>query len=212
MVGTNGKPLKVLSTTLGAALLANVIFGTNAFATEVEYGGEEEPKLISWTTEEVKAYFDPVADWELPFSGISGEEEEGVNGAEEATGGATVSKPGSSFGWDDLLLYHMLFSVGRSYSSKKWHEHRPSFYSSSKAAYVPMSYTSDYFQNKKVVAPAVKGQTNGSSSKTGSTSAPAVKDRSTSSKPGGIGGKSSSMSSGKSSSSASSSSGGGFGG
>lgn len=204
----DGKPLRVLSTSLGAALLANAILSTGVSATSGTAGGEE-PKLVSWSSEEVKAYFDKNVDWSLPLPAA-------VEGKEVTAGGTSGSSTvvhhyNSGFGWDDLLLYHLLFNSGSGYSSSSYYKKRPTYYTSSKAPYAPKSYSSESFQNKQVAGSTVRPKT---SSSTGS-----VTRRSTSSKPGGIGGKSSGLSSsgssgGKSSSVTSGSSGksGGFGG
>ncbi|MFC5649751.1 hypothetical protein ACFPYJ_11585 [Paenibacillus solisilvae] len=203
----DGKPLRILSTSLGIALLANValIPGTGSAADE------SGPKLVKWSTEEVKQYYDPAIDWSLPISEdgetpAASTQTEGTTGT--GSGGTTIINTSSGFGWDDLLLYHLLFNNGYSYSSRSWSSSHPSYYPNSSTRYKPKTYSSGAFQSKPVAGSAVAPKT---SSSTGS-----ITRRSTSSKPGGIGGNSSgfssSSSSSKSSSSSSSRSSGGFGG
>ncbi|MCU6710611.1 hypothetical protein M6D81_18115 [Paenibacillus sp. J5C_2022] len=191
----DGKPLKVLSTSLGIALLANAVFSTGAMATSGTAGSsDEQPKLVSWSTEDVKKYYDAKVDWSLPITpeSLAVKQEEG-EGAGSGSGDTTVIHHyESGFGWDDLLLYHLLFNAGSSYSSKGWYSKRPayytkSYYSKSKQSYQPKTYTSDMFQNKQVAGTSVRPKT--------STTTGSVTRRSTSSQPGGIGGKSSGISS-----------------
>ncbi|CQR58871.1 hypothetical protein [Paenibacillus riograndensis] len=194
----DGKPLRVLSTSLGIALLANALFipgGTGAAS-----GSSEEPKLVSWSTEEVKAYFDKNVDWNIPYpeenAGEVLQEGQGV----VTSGGTTVINNyggyNSGFGWDDLLLYHMLFNSGSFYSSRGWYNDRPTYYGGTRTKYKAPSYNSGSFQNKPVAGSVVKPRT--STSSTGS-----ITRRNTSSKAGGVGGKSSGLGSSKSGSSSS---------
>ncbi|XEC97267.1 hypothetical protein AB6A23_12360 [Paenibacillus tarimensis] len=220
MLTKDGKPLKVLSTSLGIVLLANAVSASGAYGqsvTSANQGGANDPVLIEWSSEEVKSFFDPTVDWTLPLSiseqesqeeaegGSAGSENQGGSGAE--TGGTTVIHTGSGFGWDDLLLYHLIFNRGGMYSSSTWHTNHKSYNPRTGTAYKPQSYGSGSFQNKPVAGSAVRPQT---TNKSGT-----VTRRSTNSSPGGIGGKSSGLSSSGSSGSSSSSvksSGGGFGG
>ncbi|MEK3883017.1 hypothetical protein [Paenibacillus sp. PL2-23] len=196
----DGKPLRVLSTSLGVALLANAVLSTGVSANS---GGAaaEEPKLVSWSSDEVKTYFDPNIDWNLPMlQPLPTDQPEGEGSEEGGAGGGSnvVHHYGTGFGWDDLLLYHLLFNSGSSYSSSSYYKKRPTYYYKSSTPYRPTSYTSDTFQNKSVVGSTVRPKT--------STTTGSVTRRSTSSSPGGIGGTSSSISSGSKSSSSSSSS------
>jgi hypothetical protein len=207
-----GKPLRILSTSLGIALLANISFmpgvstaspaSTNSPTTAVA-----APKLVEWSSEEVKQYYDQAVDWNLPLlkeeangETTSPENGEGVTNSGNS-GGTTVVHTSSGFGWDDLILYHLLFNNGSSYSSRSWASAHPTYHSGSSTRYAPKSYSSGSFQNKPVAGSSVRPKTSDS---TGS-----ITRRSTSSSPGGIGGKSSGFSSSSSSSSHSS---GGFGG
>jgi uncharacterized membrane protein YgcG len=203
-----GKPIRVLSTSLGIALLANAVISSGVSANGEAVNVIAEPKLVAWSTEEVKSYFDKRIDWSLPpleaLPGATGqvakEEEEEVGAAD---GAGAVHHYHSVFGWDDLLLYHLLFNRGSSYSSSHWHNNHKGYYTGTTTRYMPSTYTSDKFQNKQVAGSAVRPKTSSSSG--------TVTRRSTSSSAGSIGGRSSGMSSsGSSTSSGSSSS--GFGG
>ncbi|OKP99665.1 hypothetical protein [Paenibacillus sp. P46E] len=198
----DGKPIRVLSTSLGIALLANALFipgGVGAAGSS----SADEPTLVSWSTEEVKAYFDKNVDWNIPYpeenAGEVLQEGQGV----VTSGGTTVINNyggyNSGFGWDDLLLYHMLFNSGSFYSSRGWYNSRPTYYGGTRKVYKAPSYNSGSFQNKPVPGSVVKPRT--STSSTGS-----ITRRNTSSKAGGVGGKSSGLSSGSKSSSSSKSS------
>lgn len=208
LFNAEGKPLRVLSTSLGIALLANAIFVPGGAGASGSSG--EEPKLVSWSTEEVKAYFDKNVDWNIPYPEENAQEVEQEGTGVVTSGGTTVINNyggySSGFGWDDLLLYHMLFNSGSFYSSRGWYNDRPTYYGGTRTAYRPPTYNSGSFQNKKVAGSVVKPKT--STSSTGS-----ITRRGTSSKAGGIGGNSSGLGSGKKSSSGKSSgSRGGFGG
>lgn len=208
-----GKPLRILSTSLGIALLANVALmpgAANAAGSNTSGNQpQSEPKLVKWSTEEVKQYYDPAIDWSLPIVEDDKQQEPQQQGDTQGTagsssGGTTVIHTSSGFGWDDLLLYHLLFNNGYAYSSRSWSSSHPTYYPNSSTRYKPKTYSSGTFQSKPVAGSAVAPKTSNS---TGS-----ITRRSTSSKPGGIGGKSSGFSSSSSSSSSSKSSSGGFGG
>ena len=201
----DGKPIRVLSTSLGIALLANAMFIPGAASASVNPTGEE-PQLVSWSTEEVKAYFDKNVDWNIPYPEDAQEVEEQGQGVVTSNGTTVVNNYGgyhSGFGWDDVLLYHMLFNSGSNYSSRGWYKDRPTYYGGTGTTYKPPTYSSDKFQNRTVPGSVVKPKT--STSSTGS-----ITRRGTSSKAGGIGGTSSGLNSSKSSKSSSSKS--GFGG
>ncbi|SEM80054.1 hypothetical protein [Paenibacillus sp. OV219] len=223
----DGKPLRILSTSLGLALIANAAFGAMVFAEGTT--GAEQPKLVEFSNEAVKQYFDPAVDWNLPMlqdenaeeqsddtatgSGGSGGVVSGGGGGTSSSGDTIIINNGShsSFGWDDLMLYHLLFNQGSSYSTSRYYTTHSTYTSSTHQPYKPKtSYSSDSFQNKPVTGSSVRPVT---SNKSGSVTR---RSKSTSSSPGGIGGKSSSMSSSSSSSSSSKSSShsifGGFGG
>ncbi|AIQ32945.1 MULTISPECIES: hypothetical protein [Paenibacillus] len=200
----DGKPIRVLSTSLGIALLANALFIPGGAGASGSTGGTgDEPKLVSWSTEEVKNYFDKNVDWNIPYPDENQEETVQEGQGAVTSGGTTVINNyggyNSGFGWDDVLLYHMLFNSGSFYSSRGWYNDRPTYYGGTRTAYKPPTYSSGSFQNKPVAGSVVKPKT--STSSTGS-----ITRRKTSSKSGGIGGTSSGLGSGKSSSSTSKSS------
>ncbi|MCJ8011948.1 hypothetical protein MUG84_09360 [Paenibacillus sp. KQZ6P-2] len=205
-----GKPVRVLSTSLGIALLANAFLLPSATAAGATTGTADEPKLVSWSNDEVKAYFDKNTDWNIPLPEETEKEAEGQSGTMGSTGSGgttTINNYGvshSGFGWDDLLLYHFLFNNGSSYHPSTYYDNRRTYYSGTSQTYKPRSYSSSTFQNKSVVGSTVTPKTSRS---TGS-----ITRRGTSSGSGGIGGKSSGFSSSGKSSSKSSSRSGGFGG
>ncbi|WP_072728619.1 hypothetical protein [Paenibacillus sp. NAIST15-1] len=163
--------LKVLSTSLGVALAANLLmipFGTGqAIAAQAE-----TPKLTEWSTEEVKAYFDPSADWNIPFVkeekkvGQTGESVPSSGGSNSASGTTGFNGTGESsqpivirdggFGWDDILLYHMIFNSGRPYSSSSWATSGKVFDTRTNKPYRAKSFSSDTFQNRPVVNSTVR--------------------------------------------------------
>lgn len=165
------KQLKVLSTSLGVALAANLLmipFGTGqAIAAQ-----SESPKLTEWSTEEVKAYFDPSADWNIPFvkeekkAGQTGESVPSSSGTNGSAGTAGFHGTGESsqpivirdggFGWDDILLYHMIFNSGRPYSSSSWATSGKVFDTRTNKPYRAKSFSSDTFQNRPVVNSSVR--------------------------------------------------------
>ncbi|WP_123040197.1 hypothetical protein [Cohnella candidum] len=204
----DGKPLRILSTSLGIALLANVTLmpaGASSAATSSP-DASNGPKLVEWSSEAVKQYYDAAVDWNLPLQDDGkGEEQQGtdqgaVSGGRGGSGGTTIVHTSSGFGWDDLILYHLLFNRGTAYSSTTWTNSHPTYYGGTTTRYKPKTHTSGDFQNKSVPGSSVRPKT---SDTTGS-----ITRRSTSSSKGGIGGNSST----RSSSSSSSHSFGGFGG
>ncbi|MFC0329662.1 hypothetical protein ACFOLF_30800 [Paenibacillus sepulcri] len=197
----DGKPLRILSTSLGIALLANAAFGSAAFAADDT--GSGQPKLVEWSTDEVKQYFDPAVDWNIPLldegaGAVAGTDSMGTLGGDSPDTVIINNGATSGFGWDDLILYHLLFNRGSSYSASGWSSSHTTYYAGTTKPYKSKTYTSDTFQNKPVVGSTIRPKTTNT---TGS-----VTRRSTSSKPGGIGGKSSVLSSSSSGSTSSSSS------
>ena len=203
-----GKPLRVLSTSLGIALLANVlIIPAEPGIAAADTGSTQAPKLVEWSSEEVKKYFDPEMDWNIPEWKKDNKEETAGGtgtggGASSSSNSTTIVHTTSGFGWDDLLLYHMIFNRGSAYSSSGWYSNHTAYDVRSGQSYRPRSYTSGSFQNKPVSGSAMTPKTSRS---TGS-----ITKRSTSSSRGSIGGKSSGFSSSGSGSGSHSS--GGFGG
>ncbi|QAY66471.1 hypothetical protein [Paenibacillus protaetiae] len=220
-----GLPLKVLSTSLGIALIAHAVAGVipsgkvyaEAGAASPEAAADNGPRLVEWSTDAVKSYYDANLDWNLPLlddgTDDDNEEQSGGGGSSATTGGGGGPSGGggavmhSSFGWDDLLLYHLIFNRGTAYSSTTWHNTQTTYDARTGKVYKPSVYDSGTFQNKPVAGSTVRPKT---SNTTGS-----ITRRSVSSSPGGIGGKSSGLSSSGSSSSSGHSSishSGGFGG
>ncbi|OPA80433.1 hypothetical protein BVG16_06800 [Paenibacillus selenitireducens] len=209
-----GKPLRVLSTSLGIALLANVFLlpsDVNMASAEPNTSqSTTEPVLVEWSNDDVKKYFDAAVDWNIPslVSDKQGTEEEGDQGGAGGSsggssgGGTTVVHTTSGFGWNDLLLYHLIFNRGSTYSSNSWYSNHTAYDTRSGNVYKPQKYGASTFQNRTVHGSSVVPKTSKSSG--------SITKRSTSSSPGGIGGKSSGFSS--SGSSSGSKSGGSFGG
>jgi hypothetical protein len=229
-----GKPLRVLSTSLGVALALNLILAPIGLEQIVKAEGTASstpanptstpaptgiPKLVESSNEDVKKYFDATMDWSLPETKKQQDDKNGSTDG-KAVGSSDTAGNGSStvivnngggfgggFGWDDLLLYHLIFNSGRPYSSNNYYSGRPVYVSGSQTPYTAKSFDSQTFQNRPVANSAYAPRTSvadGSITRRSSTTS----TKSTSSNPGGIGGKSS----GVSSSSSSSSSSGGFGG
>jgi len=202
----DGKPIRVLSTSLGIALLANALLIPGSPAGATSGGSGDEPQLVSWSTDEVKTYFDKNIDWNIPYPEDTEETVQEDQGPVTTNGTTVINNYGgyhSGFGWDDLLLYHMLFNSGSFYSSRGWYNNHPSYYGGTRNRYKPPTFNSSKFQNKPVAGSVVKPRT--STSTKGS-----ITRRGTSSKTGGIGGNSSKF--GGSSGSKSGSSKGSFGG
>lgn len=213
------KAPKVLSTALGIALLAGSVAPLGAAAAPASTTSAAaspspsatsdagaSPVLAEWSTEAVKAFYDPALDWNLPeFTADSAEapvtSEPAESTAVTGGGGATVVHS-SGFGWDDLMLYHLIFNRGGSYSSAAWGASHPAYSASTGAAYTRPSYDADRFQNRPTAGSTVRPKT---SSDSGS-----ITRRSTSASKGSIGGNSSGFSSSGGSSAGHSS--GGFGG
>ncbi|EPY09250.1 hypothetical protein PAALTS15_00115 [Paenibacillus alvei TS-15] len=195
---TSAKPLKVLSTSLGVALAANLLMVPSAMGQQ-SAAPSDQAKLVEWSTEEVKQYFDANMDWNIPVPEEKQSEDSGVSGST----GSGSSGGGSShttyvhhggFGWDDMLLYHMIFNRGSAYSSTSWSSGGSVYDTRTNSPYRTKSFSSDSFQNRPVVNSRVRPTTsNGSGSIVRRSSVGSSK--SSSSSPGGIGGKSSSFSS-----------------
>ncbi|NBD23141.1 hypothetical protein [Paenibacillus glycinis] len=200
----DGKPLRILSTSMVIAMLASAVFGSSSYAADGTAAGDQ-PKLVEWSSDEVKTYFDPAVDWNIPL--LEEDEEAAGTGTDPAAGTGAVSQGGGSgdtiiinnggyssgFGWDDLILYHLLFNGGSSYSTRSWSSSHTTYYAGTSTPYKTKSYSSGNFQNKPVVGSTVHPKTTAASG--------TITRRSSSSKPGGIGGTSSGVSSSGSSSS-----------
>jgi hypothetical protein len=209
------KPLKVLSTSLGLMLAGHLLL-TPALSVEAAAPSPTptntaaaSPKLVEWSNEEVKAYYNPSVDWSIPIpkQEVAGKQTAPTPTASPGTTGGSSPTVvnnhyggyGGGFGWDDLLLYHMIFNRGSSYSSSGWVNNRPAYDYRTNQPYKPQTYTNRTFANQPS-AEMTKPRTN---SRTGSFST----NRS-SSNPSSVSGSSSSSSSSKSTSSSSGSIGG----
>ncbi|GEM_PF-2324617 len=200
------RPVKVLSTSLGLALIAHAAIAPVGSASASS--GSSEPKLVEWSSDEVKQYYDPSVDWSLPIDEKKLQEQEQTTAPTDNSGGTTVVNNyyggyGSSFGWSDMLLYHFLFNNAGVYSSRHWYDNRRGYYAGSSRPYTPRTYSTGSFQNRQVSGSSVRPKTSNSTGK--------ITRRSTSSGSGGVGGKSSGLGSSGSKSSGSKS-GGFFGG
>lgn len=228
-----GTPLKVLSTSLGMVLAANLLLIP---AVHGETGATPpQAKLVEWSSEEVKKYFDPNQDWSIPLpeaqsKGPEGQPQPSASPGSAASagggqsgggyGGYPVPAYGGGFGWDDLLLYHMIFNNGGSFSSSGWYNQRSVYDSRTNQRYQPRSFDAGTFENKPVAGSSVKPKTSSSTgtfnSKPGSgasstsgtsgsagSSSSSGSSKSTSTSPGSIGGKSGGFSSSGGSSSGS---------
>lgn len=194
-------PMKVLSTSLGAVLVANLLFSPGLLNDRPAYAEAAQPTLAEWSSEDVKSYFDPAVDWSLPElqdekeagagtggSGATGAAATGAaaNGAVSGTSSTspTIVYRGGGFGWDDLLLYHLLFNRGGSYSSGAWHRSYPAYDTRTNQPYQPKTYSTGSFQNKQVPGSKVKPKTTVSSgtfsTKSGSKSTGSTTDTKTS--------------------------------
>ncbi|GGN94241.1 hypothetical protein [Saccharibacillus kuerlensis] len=203
------RPIKVLSTSLGLALIANTaLVPAGALASNTS-SGSTEPKLVEWSSDEVKQYFDPAIDWSLPITqeDLQEQEQTAPPSSENGDGTTVVNNYyggyGSGFGWSDLLLYHFLFNNAGVYSSRGWYNNRGGYYAGTNRPYTPRSYNSGSFQNRPVAGSSVRPKTSNSTGK--------ITRRSTSAGSGSVGGRSSGLSSSGSNSSGSKS-GGFFGG
>ncbi|MNI12850.1 hypothetical protein D3C73_660550 [compost metagenome] len=197
------KPFKVLSTSLGIMLAGHLILASTLLAADT---AAVKPQLVEWSSDEVKAYFDSSLDWNLPLP----KDQAGQPTASPAPEGSPIIINNGGFGWDDLLLYHMIFNMGSPYSSKSWSSKRPYYDVKTNKAYKPKTYDAGTFQNKpstKTKTPNTssgsgsfttnKSSTNKSSNTTGSstTSSSGSSSKSTSTSSGSIGSKSSGFSS-----------------
>jgi hypothetical protein len=204
-----GKPLRILSTSLGIALVANMLLMPNVYGETPSPTSAlaDSPKLVEYSSEQVKKYYDPSVDWNIPvpFDDKGQPVKESQSGS-NTTGTAANSNNttiinngggygGGGIGWTDLLLFHMLFNSGNSFSSNQWNNNRPIYSAGTNRPYQAKSYTSDTFQNKPTTGSTVRPTTSQSSG-TFSTKA----SKSTSSTKGGIGGNSSGFSSSSNSS------------
>nr|WP_246320198.1 hypothetical protein [Paenibacillus qinlingensis] len=202
-----------------------MLLGT-AQAAETPNANAGASKLVEWSNEDVKAYYDPQVDWSLPIPPDKGLAAPSPTPTPSTTGGSTApiivnQVSGGGFGWDDLLLYHLIFNTVSPYSSSSWGNNHRSYYYRSNTPYVNKTYQPSSFTNRSTTKTpttssgsgtftsnsnkssttksGTTGSTVNSSNTSGSTSSSGSKSTSTST--GSIGGKSSGFSSSSSSSS-----------
>jgi hypothetical protein len=225
------KPLKVLSTSLGLMLAGHLLLVPALPAVEAaapsassSTAAPANPKLVEWSSEDVKAYYNPVVDWSIPLPKL----DSAANGGQptptpspgtSGSGSTTIINNnnsghsggfgfGGGFGWDDLLLYHMIFNMGSPYSSSSWVGSRPSYDYRTNQPYTPPASTNRSFANQPaadMTTPRTNSRTgsfstnkssSGSvSSSQSSSSSSASSSKSTSTSSGSIGGTSSGFSS-----------------
>lgn len=222
------RPLKVFSASL-SLILAGQLLLLPAYAAESPTPNAASSKLVEWSTDEVKTYFDPAVDWNLPVPLASGAPSPSPSpsptptaGNGSTSGGTTPIivnnvSGGSGFGWDDLLLYHLIFNSPSPYSSSSWGSSHRSYYYRSNTPYVTKTYQPSTFSNRSTTKspttssgsgtfttnksstsntkPGTTGSVSGSGTSSGTTSS----SKSTSTSTGSIGGKSSGFSSSSSS-------------
>jgi hypothetical protein len=223
------KPLKVLSTSLGLMLAGHLLLVPALPAVEAAApsassttAAAANPKLVEWSSEDVKAFYNPTVDWSIPLPKL----DSAANGGQASptpspgtsgSGSTTIINNnnggqgggfgfGGGFGWDDLLLYHMIFNIGSPYSSSSWVGSRPSYDYRTNQPYTPPASTNRSFANQ----PAADMTTPRTNSRTGSfstnksssgsvsssqSSSSSSSSKSTSTSSGSIGGTSSGFSS-----------------
>ncbi|MGW9125725.1 hypothetical protein ACWGPW_12045 [Paenibacillus chitinolyticus] len=161
------KPLRVLNTSLGVVLAANLLLVPAVYAESKA----AEPQIIEWSNEDVKTYFDPSADWNIPLPEQLDKPGAGATPTPTPSGGVGTGGTGAGVGtaapivynnglnWTDLMLYHLIFNSGGSYSSSGWSSSRPSYDYRTKKPYSVPTYDSTKFQNKQTANSTVKPKT-----------------------------------------------------
>lgn len=212
------RPLKVLSASLSLILLSQMLL-VSAQAAETPSPNTSSSKLVEWSNEDVKAYYDPQVDWSLPVPPDKSLVSPSPSPTPSATGGSSApiivnQVSGSGFGWDDLLLYHLIFNTVSPYSSSSWGSNHRSYYYRSNTPYVNKTYQPSSFTNRSTTKTPTTSSGSGTfttnksstTTKSGTTSSSvnssnSSSTKSTSTSSGSIGGKSSGFSSSSSSSS-----------
>lgn len=212
------RPLKVLSTSLGLILMGQM-FLLSAHGAESPSPGAGASKLVEWSSEDVKAYYDAAVDWSLPVPAEKNATSPSPTPTPASGGTAPIIvnqvSGGNGFGWDDLLLYHLIFNRVSPYSSNTWGSNHRSYYYRSNTPYVTKTYQPSTFSNKSTTKTPTTSTGSGtftsnksSSSNSGTTgsvnnsgTSGGTTSKSTSTSTGSIGGKSSGFSSSSTSSS-----------
>jgi hypothetical protein len=219
-----GKTFRVLSTSLGVVLAANLILAADVFGDQATptptpaSSPADQPKLAEWSSDAVKAYFDASADWNIPLA--ADDNKAGTSTPTPAPAGSSAAGGGSApiivqnnggFGWEQLLLYHMIFNSGRSYAPSSWNGTHPMTDYRTNRPYTPKSFDTETFRSQATANSSVRPKTSNSggtfTTRSGLSSSISGSTKSSSSSQGGIGGRSSGFSSSTSSSSGSSSGG-----
>lgn len=215
------RPLKVLSTSIGIMLVSHMLLlSAHAAESPSPSAGAGSSKLVEWSSEDVKAYYDPSVDWSLPVPVQSNSKSPSpspsptpiAGGNSTGSGGSTTPiivnqvSGGSGFGWDDLLLYHLIFNTVSPYSSSSWGSNHRSYHYRSNTPYVTKTYEPSSFSNRSTTKTPTTSSGTGSfttnkSSSNSTSGGTTSSSKSTSTSSGSIGGKSSGFSSSSSSSS-----------
>lgn len=214
------RPLKVLSTSIGIMLVSHMLLLSAHAAESPNPSATGSSKLVEWSSEDVKAYYDPSVDWSLPVPVLSDNKTTSpspsptpeAGGSSTGSGGSTTPiivnqvTGGGGFGWDDLLLYHLIFNTVSPYSSSSWGSNHRSYHYRSNTPYVTKTYQPNSFSNRSTTKTPTTSSGTGSfttnkSSSNSTSGGTTSSSKSTSTSSGSIGGKSSGFSSSSSSSS-----------
>src|SRR5690554_7872652 len=97
-------------------LLASAVMATGAEASQALAASEQvnsEPRLVAWSNDEVKAYYNSKVDWSIPTTEFTESDvAEGQGGDSVGGDGGTTIVHNSGFGWESMLLYGLLMSRG----------------------------------------------------------------------------------------------------
>gem|GEM_PF-612907 len=148
------RPFKVVTASLGLLLASQLLIYPQMPAIAAG-----TPSLVEWSNDEVKAFYDASVDWSLPVQ----EAEKAGTASPSPTPGATIGVTssgtapiivnqsyGGGFGWDDLLLYHLIFNSGSPYSSRTWVSNHTTYNYRSNTPYVTKTYQGNSFSNRSV--------------------------------------------------------------
>ncbi|UKS24390.1 hypothetical protein LOZ80_22510 [Paenibacillus sp. HWE-109] len=174
------RPLKVLSASLSLFIAGHLLL-LPAHAAESPNPNTGAAKLVEWSSDEVKSYFDPSTDWNIPLLSAkpaATPTPTGTGGTVGSTAPVIVNQVsgGSGFGWDDLLLYGLIINSVSPYSSSSWGNNHRSYYYRSNTPYVTKTYQPSTFSNRSTTKTPTTSSGTGtfttnksSTSKTGST-------------------------------------------
>ncbi|GGI44203.1 hypothetical protein GCM10008018_05930 [Paenibacillus marchantiophytorum] len=174
------RPLKVLSASLSLFIAGHLLL-LPAHAAESPNPNTGAAKLVEWSSDEVKSYYDPSTDWNIPLLSAkpaASPTPTGTGGTVGSTAPIIVNQVsgGSGFGWDDLLLYGLIINSVSPYSSSSWGNNHRSYYYRSNTPYVTKTYQPSTFSNRSTTKTPTTSSGTGtfttnksSTSKTGST-------------------------------------------